>query len=501
MRIGSAGPSDIGTLVSLRHIISRGVLTLGSGQVGGQGLSLLRNIVVARVLSPDDVGIGATFAVALSLLEMVSYLAADQLLIQAHDGDDEGFQGTAHLLQIVRSLLSALLLLAFAWPIASLFGLRDETWAFQLLAVVPLIRGLSHFDSFRLQRRMSFGPQAKIELASQAAAAALAWPLCSVTRDYTAVLWLVIIQVLARTVATHLVATRRYRLTWNATYARRFMHFGWPLLVNNLLMLIIFQGDRIVVGAAYTLSDLGVYSLAFGLVMMPTVITTHVMSTVALPVLSRIQERPAEFERRYRQLAEVVALVACLVAIPLILEGGVIMRLLYGAEYRAAGAFIGWIAIMQAIRLMRVIPTTAALARGDTLNSLVANLGRAPAIGLAVLAAAEGMPLAWVAATGAVGEAAALLVCSWRLGTKHRLLVSISLVPAGIGLCTLLSTALASGFTDRGPIVKLLICVAIMGVAALAMTVSLSALRGQVTTLLFAARARLAGVRHAEQRL
>ena len=52
-------------------------------------------------------------------------------------------------------------------------------------------------------------------------------------------------------------------------YARRLLTFGWPLLVNGLLMFGIVQGDRLIIGTAYSVYDLGIYSVALTLAMAP----------------------------------------------------------------------------------------------------------------------------------------------------------------------------------------------------------------------------------------
>ena len=55
---------------------------LSIGQIGSSACSFIRNIVVARVLSVEEFGIAATFAMTLSIVEMSSQLALDKYLIQ-----------------------------------------------------------------------------------------------------------------------------------------------------------------------------------------------------------------------------------------------------------------------------------------------------------------------------------------------------------------------------------------------------------------------------------
>src|SRR5260370_14054025 len=74
--------------VSARSSILRGGSLLAAGQVASQASSFIRNVIIARIISPADFGIAATFATTLSLMEMISYLAGEKLLVQSPDGDD-----------------------------------------------------------------------------------------------------------------------------------------------------------------------------------------------------------------------------------------------------------------------------------------------------------------------------------------------------------------------------------------------------------------------------
>ena len=132
--------------MSLRRHVFKGAAVVGGGQALGQVLSFVRNVIVARLLGPDDFGIAATFALTVSLLEMISDLGTDKLIILAADGDNPRLQASAQLWQFAREAVGALLILALAWPLAALFGVPQARWAFYWLALVPLLRGLLHLD-------------------------------------------------------------------------------------------------------------------------------------------------------------------------------------------------------------------------------------------------------------------------------------------------------------------------------------------------------------------
>jgi O-antigen/teichoic acid export membrane protein len=422
----------------------RGAAVMFAGQVCGQAASFARNLVVARMISSADFGIASTFAVTMSLLEMLGDLAVDKLLVQARDGDDPRVQDTAQFVQFVRGLGGGALLFVMADVVAALFRLPDVRWAFRSLAIVPVINGLAHLDARRFQRDMRFLPSAAVDALPQVAATLAAWPLALLLGDYRVVLWCALLQAAASTVLSHVLAERRYAWRRDRDVARRIIAFGWPLLVNAILMYAIFQGDRIVVGTSYSLADLGAYSLAFSIAFVPTSVVAHVATAVMLPLLSRAQDDPSALRARSAATAQAVALATTCVAIPLVVAGGPLIVAWFGTKYAAAASVMPWLAAMQGVRILRIAPVLVSLARADTVSSMMGNLWRSCALGAMVFAAWNHAALPWIAAAGLGGEVVALLYSVDRLRRLHGLPTGVTLAPSAIafgGLAAALACA------------------------------------------------------------
>lgn len=402
---------------------------MAAGRALGDLCGFARNIIVARLLTPADVGLGATFWITVALLQMISDLASDRLLIQAPDGDEPQFQDTLHLWEFGRGLANSLLLFGLAWPVAYLFKTPQALWAFQCIALVPLLRGLCHLDVRRFHRQLRYGPGVTIELVAQLIALALAYPLCRWRGDYSAVLVVVLLHELIRTAGSYLLAERRYRWAWSGPHVRRLLAFGWPLLLNGLLLFAIMKGDRLIVGAGYSTHDLGLYAMAFTLASAPFSLIGGVLNPLVLPLLAEVQDRPAAFERRVRLCNAVFALAAGVVGIPLLFGAPWLLERLYGAPYAVATDVFVWLLYARMVWFLRVAPTLTAMARADTRNALLGNVFRLTGVGLAVLAAGLGLALELIAIAALVGEVVAALAAVILVRQRHRMPVCVSLLP------------------------------------------------------------------------
>ncbi|WP_321576523.1 oligosaccharide flippase family protein [Sphingomonas sp. IC4-52] len=123
------------------------------------------------------------------------------------------------------------------------------------------------------------------------------------------------------------------------------------------------------------------------LTLTPANLIAKSLQTVTLPPLSRARSDTGDFQRIYDRCCSVTALAALASILGALLLGKVIIALLFGEKFMPAAGFLTALACMNALRLLRVAPTIAAMAHGETRNPLYANMVRALGVPLAMAAA------------------------------------------------------------------------------------------------------------------
>lgn len=391
-----------------RH--ARAGMALTGGTFASAVCSFARNVLIARMLTVEDFGIAAIFVLAVSLVERLSDIGLDRFLIQTLDGDDPRLQAVAQAFQALRGVIGALCLLLLAAPIASLFGVPEIASAFRWFALYPLLRGFIHLDLARMQREMRFKAMILTDLAPQILTLALAAPLILWIGDYQAVLILFIVQAAGYVAASHALAESSYRLAWNGDVIRRMLRFGWPLIINGLLIFGILQGDRAIVGTFFTMEELGWYSAAFTLTLAPAVLISRVLRSFLFPLLSQVQTDPARLYERYRVASGLALSASLLLGVGFYVGGPAFITLIFGEKYAPSASVMGVFAILQMIRVARESQSLAAVALGETKNPMVANIARSLSLVAGIFVAARGMGVEAVAWCAAAGEALAMLV-------------------------------------------------------------------------------------------
>lgn len=396
----------------------RGAMFLTAGNLATAIMILARNILIARLISVEDFGIASTFALAVTLIETGTNIALDRLVVQHERGGQRRFLAALHTVQIIRGAIGALVILLMAPAFAWLMGVPDLAWAYQLLALVPLIRCLAHLDMFRAQRAMSFVRHQCAMLTSNLCALAAAWPLAIWLGDYRIMLFAVMIQQAIYVAVSHLMASSPFRVRWEREDARHSLVFGVPLLLNGLIMFATLNGDQMLVGSFLGMETLGWFAVAYALTLVPATILANTLQSLLLPGLSRLREDPSGFAAQARNTLAVCFALACLFGVAMVSIGPIAIELLFGPRYADAAVVLPWLAVVQALRVAKAGPAIVAIAKGQTRDPLIANLPRLMMIPIAVLWLSQGGGIMAVVLPALVGECAALLagvaLLAWR---------------------------------------------------------------------------------------
>lgn len=420
----------------------RSVLLLVSGNAFTGVLTLVRNLLVARLIGVEDYGIAATFTIAMSAVEMLSAFGLQQQIVQAKDGDDPRLQAGLQCFQAMRGLFSASVMFLSAHLIARFLGIEPVGWAFQVLALVPLLNGFIHFDVYRLNRNFRYLPGILTTTVPAALSTLLIWPLWLAMPDYRVMLYAVLIQVVCTIITSHLVAERKYKLLFDTAILRQGMRFGWPILLDSLLLLAVFHGEKLIVGRELGMSALAIFAMGVTLTLTPTVVMDKSVQSFFLPQLSATQDDPARFAPLAMSAFQVYLGVGTFLVVAVLFVGAPFISLVLGAKYAPLNTILIWLAILQALRIFKGGPATVALSRRQTENAMIANIVRVAALPLAWWVAHQTGDMMLVIFIGLGGEMVGIAVAFFLARLRLRLPLRPMLWPLLLSFLVLLVAGL-----------------------------------------------------------
>jgi len=412
-----------------------------SGNAFGSLLLLARNLAIARLISIEDYGIATTFAISMAVVEMASGLGLQQLIIQDKTGDDPRLQAGLQGFNLLRSLLSGGALFLLAHPIARFLGISEIAWAYQLLALIPILKGFEHFDIYRLNRKMQFRPLILTKIIPALLSVLCVWPLYRAFGDYRVMLYAVLIQWALVAITSHLVAERRYQLSFGRAVMLRGLRFGWPLLINNILMFAVFQGDKLIVGRELGMETLAIFAMGVTLTLTPTLVLGSTEQQFYLPQLSAAANDQKRFSHLTQSAMQTSLISGLVLVVAVVLLGAPLTRLLLGAKFETLIPLLPWLAILQALRTFKIGATTAALAKTHTSNPMIANSIRVLMLPVGWYVATHSGSLLQIIWVAIFGEFCAYVVSLFLVSYRLRLNTHAMLLPLLAAFIVILASA------------------------------------------------------------
>jgi len=276
---------------SLKARSARGVATLGIGTVAERGLRLVRNMILARLLAPDQFGVMAIVMTVSMALEAFTDVGVKQSVIHNKRGDEAEYLNVAWWFQAVRGLgLFAVAYVLAPW-ISHFYQSAELLPLMRFAFVAILFNALISPRVHALEKNIQFGKWVFLFQGSGLLGTLVSLGLAFfVMRN----VWALVIGFLAEAVFRCLFSfvlcpflprmhIDRENLGEVLKYARRML--GVPILA-----IIAFQMDVLVLGKVVSAEQVGLYWLGLQLALQTSTIFTKVIYPVLLPAFAEKQD-------------------------------------------------------------------------------------------------------------------------------------------------------------------------------------------------------------------
>lgn len=291
---------------SLKKKVVKGTFWVFVSQIVTQFFALVKNIIIARVLSPDDFGLFGIALIALSLFEVFTQTGFDAALIQKKE-DIKDYLDTAFVVNIFRGIL-LFILLFFSTPLVSTF--------FENEAVIPIVRVISFtflLNAFinpatiYFRKELNFRKQFHWDMSSAVTNIIISLSIVFYLRNVWVLVIASVTSSFARLIVSYFIHPYRPRFRFEKQYASSLFKFGKWVLGSSILLYFITQGDDAFVGKLLGVTMLGFYRMAYLFSNLPTTHITHVISKVSFPAYSKLQNDIPRLKEAYLKVLQVTS--------------------------------------------------------------------------------------------------------------------------------------------------------------------------------------------------
>jgi O-antigen/teichoic acid export membrane protein len=330
------------------------------------------NIILSRLLAPDEFGTAIAISVVLGLGGLVTDVALDRFVII--NGSAQALS-TAHMLAIANSLLLAGGLVVTAPVTAGLFGVANFAGSFALAAGLSAVGGFAHLGIKQIQRNYNYGPDSTAQVVANLTAMAALFLSATALRDHRAIVVSLAVQSVVYVILSHVLARTPYQLSCDKPTLRQALSFGLPLTLNGVGLAIMSQLDRVLVGYWFGVKGLAVYAVIFSMSVVPTYLIVSVFSSPSLSFLLSGGQAASDRSERYRLLLGFYTILTSLYAVWMVLTLDLLTPLIFGPSFAISPSAHVLFVLIACLRLQRSgAPTTLLLASGRTKRLALLNL-------------------------------------------------------------------------------------------------------------------------------
>jgi O-antigen/teichoic acid export membrane protein len=303
----SAAPAERG----FGQAMASGAFWMICARMAFRLIGLASTVILARLLVPEDFGIVAMAMIVVAFVEVMGEFAFDAALIQRQDATREHYD-TVWTLSLIRGVVSAIVMLAAAWPLAALFGEPALAPVLAVLAATQLVIHAINPATVDFRKHFNFGREFYFMVLPKLVSFGLTVGLAVLWRSYWALVAGYIGYGLVRVAASYMLVSFRPRLTL-AKWRDIFGFSGW-MLVMSIGYALRMRLSAIVVGSSAGAHTLGVFTIAHELANLATTELAAPLRRALYPGFARIQaDRP-----RLRAAVLNAFSLVCLVCMPIV---------------------------------------------------------------------------------------------------------------------------------------------------------------------------------------
>lgn len=319
--------------MSLERKAIKGAKWLALFRTGGQAISWLTTIFVARMLSPNDYGLMEMATIFTGYIFLFSELGLGAAIVQKSEIKQEELSSLFWLLLLWAFFLGVACCF-LAYPTALFFNNNKLIRVTQVSSLLFIIGALIIVPRNVLQRDVEFKKIGFIEASSTVSSCAfmlfsakMGWGVWTLIGGF-------IVGSSARAILYSYVSGWRPLLYFSFKETKQYLKFGLNVSLSNSLAYIYNKSDRFFGGKFLGSITLGYYAMAQQLANMPSEKIIFIINSVSFPVLSRYQDDEDKFNIFYLRVTALTAMVVLPLYSGAIMVADLLIPLVLGEKWQ-----------------------------------------------------------------------------------------------------------------------------------------------------------------------
>ncbi len=348
--------------MDLKNKVKKSLIWTFGDQIVTQIVFVLFGIFLARILSPAVFGVVGMVTMFTNFAALFIDMGFGVALIQKKEADNEHFSSVFWLNLGIGCFLY--LLFFFLAPLFSIFFHQPQlTILVRVICLSFIISSLTSVQSNLLVRELKFKQKVLFNWISVILGYSVAFFLALNGYGVWAVVWMTLVTATSNSLLYWISSDWRPSFLFNKNKIKELSKFGFNVLGDTSVNYWSRNFDNFIIGRVLGSTQLGLYTRAYSLMLLPLRNISSVITKVMFPAFSKKQDDVASIKRHYLQIIKYISLVTFPAMIGLSLVSREFVLLFFGKNW------IGMIPVLAILSLVGAVQSIFSL-NGMIYNSL-----------------------------------------------------------------------------------------------------------------------------------
>lgn len=337
-------------------------------------LQVIQTAVLTRLIAKGDFGLRSMVTVIVGFVTIYADMGIGNAIVH-HQDMSEKETSTLYWLNILVGIVAYLIVIAIS-PLVVLF--YNEPSLYQLIPIggITFILSASYgIHSKMLEKNLDFKSMAKISVIANTIGVLSTIIFAYFNFGVFSLLYGQIIQFFIKGVMTVFIVSKFWkpRFVFDFQSVKGYLRFGLYQMGERTVNYLSRNLDKILLGGLLGKDVLGLYTVAFNLVLMPIMKINPLLTKVAFPVFSKIQNKMDSMKRGYLQMIKFIGFINFPLLMGLIVVADQFALQFLGSEFASSVFVIQILAVVAMFRSIGNPVSSLLLARGKVKTGFLYN--------------------------------------------------------------------------------------------------------------------------------
>lgn len=329
---------------SLQHKAIRSGVWVTLSSVLGAGLSFLRSIIMARLLTPEIFGLMAICSMVIRGIEIFTETGFGAALIHRQERFEDA-RDTAFTLWVLRGVGLAVIAFLVSPLVAAFYNEAVLQPIVAVIGISFILTGFNNINTIALQKELDFKRLTYLDQVGGVLSTIIGLGLAYWLRDVWALVYSQLISSVISVVLSYVMVPGRPRFRFDPVVARELFSYGKFMTGLAVVVFLTNQLDSAMIGKLLGMEALGFYTVAYTLANIPSTNLSKVIAKVLFPMFSKLQADLVQLRVEYVRGVRLVVAVVVPISVGIVVLAHDIVTALYGAKWAAAAVPLQILAI------------------------------------------------------------------------------------------------------------------------------------------------------------